>query len=361
MIPLVVDLETEWRGGQNQALLLLRGLYERGHAAELVATHGSSLSHRAKKYGIYVHSVSRRMRRLSAAATIRSIVADGRIDVVHANEAHAVTAAWLAVRNRAIPFAVSRRVGFPLSRGWLAQARYRRADCILANSQWVAEQAEASGAPKEKLRVVYEGVEIPTPPTPAEKESARKRWCFSETDVVLGCAGALQKDKGHEWVIRALALLQPEFPNCKLLLAGHGEYRSALDALADEVGVSEKVIFAGFLKDVSTFYQAVDLFVFPSLFEGLGTSLLSAMSYRIPSITFFGCALGEIVENGKNGLQVEPKNPSELAAAVANLLRDPDFAQRVAEAGRVRIIEKFSSDLMVENTLKVYEELLTSA
>jgi glycosyltransferase involved in cell wall biosynthesis len=361
VIPLIVDLETEWRGGQNQALLLLKGLYERGHAAELVATHGSSLSHRAKKHGIYVHSVSRRLRRLSAAVTIRSILADGRVDIVHANEAHAVTAAWLAIRNHAIPFAVSRRVGFPLSPGWLAQTRYRRADCILANSQWVAEQAAASGAPKEKLRVVYEGVEIPVPPTPAEKQSARKRWSLGETDIVLGCAGALQRDKGHEWVIRALALLQPDFPNCKLLIAGHGEYRQVLEALADEFGVSDNVIFAGFLKDVSTFYQAVDIFVFPSLFEGLGTSLLSAMSYRIPSITFFGCALGEIVDNGNNGLQVEPKNDAELAAAVANLLRNPEFARRIAEAGRTRAIEKFSSELMVENTLKVYEELLTGA
>jgi len=361
MIPLVVDLETEWRGGQNQALLLLKGLYERGHAAELVATHGSSLSHRAKKHGIYVHSVSRRMRRLSAAATIRSILTDGRIDLVHANEAHAVTAAWLAVRNRALPFVVSRRVGFPLSRRWLAQARYRRADCILANSQWVAGQAAASGASHEKLRVVYEGVDIPPLPTPSEKQAARQRWSFADGDVVIGCAGALQQDKGHEWVIRALALLQPGFPNCKLLLAGHGEYRPELEALADELQVRKNVIFAGFLKDVSVFFQAVDLFIFPSLFEGLGTSLLSAMSYRIPSITFFGCALGEIVHNEENGLQVEPKNSSRIAEAAARLLRDPDFAQRIAEAGRARVIEKFSSDLMVENTLNVYEELLNQA
>ena len=71
MIPLIVDLETEWRGGQNQALLLLKGLYERGHAAELVAADSSSLSHRAKKLGIYVHSVSRGMFRLRAASMIR--------------------------------------------------------------------------------------------------------------------------------------------------------------------------------------------------------------------------------------------------------------------------------------------------
>ena len=87
------------------------------HAAELVATHGSSIGHRAKKAGIYVHSVSRSMPRLSAASKIRSILADGRIELVHANEAHAVTAAWLALWAAVI--AVS---GFP-ARGIPVSAR----------------------------------------------------------------------------------------------------------------------------------------------------------------------------------------------------------------------------------------------
>ncbi len=358
MIPLIVDLETEWRGGQNQALLLLKGLYERGHAAELVATHGSSLSHRAKKAGIYVHSVSRRIPRLAAAAKIRSVLADGRIELVHANEAHAVTAAWLALRNRSLPFIVSRRVGFPLGKGRIAQGRYRRADGILANSRWVADQAIASGAPAEKVRVVYEGVEIPTLPSADVKEAARKHWALKQSDRVLGCVGALEQDKGHEWVIRSLANLRPEFPDCKLLVAGEGEYRQTLEALAGDLNVRDAVIFAGFVKDISAVYQAIDIFVFPSLFEGLGTSLLSAMSYAVPSITFFGCALSEIVENGQSGLQVEAKNSTQIAAAAASVLRDPDFAQRIAQVGRARVSQHFSAEHMVEETLKVYEEVL---
>lgn len=358
MIPLIVDLETEWRGGQNQALLLLKGLYERGHAAELVATHGSSLSHRAKEAGIYVHSVSRRMTRLAAAAKIRSDLADGRIELVHANEAHAVTAAWLALRNRSLPFIVSRRVGFPLGKGRIAQSRYRRADCILANSRWVADQAIASGAPAEKVRVVYEGVEIPTLPSSEVKGAARKQWALKQSDRVLGCVGALQQDKGHEWAIRALTNLRPQFPDCKLLIAGEGEYRQALETLAGDLNVRDAVIFAGFVKDISAVYQAIDVFLFPSLFEGLGTSLLSAMSYAVPSITFFGCALGEIVENGQSGLQVEAKNSTQIAAAAASLLRDPDFAQRIARAGRARVSQDFSAEHMIEETLKAYEEVL---
>jgi glycosyltransferase involved in cell wall biosynthesis len=361
LIPLIVDLETEWRGGQNQALLLLKGLYERGHAAELLAAHGSSISHRAKKAGIHVHSVSRGLFRMRAAAKIRSLLAEGRIELVHANEAHAVTAAWLALVGKHLPFVISRRVGYPLGKSWIAQARYRAADCIMANSQWVADRAVGSGAPLEKMRVVYEGVEIPALPSTDAREVARKRWSISKSDKVLGCVGALQQDKGHAWVIRALADLRPAFPQCKLLIAGDGKCRPQLEALAAEWKVQDQLIFAGFVKDISAVYEAIDIFVFPSLFEGLGTSLLSAMAYGIPSITFFGCALGEIVENGLSGLQVEARNSAEIAAAAARLLRDPGFAQRIAEAGRTRVAQNYSADRMVEGTLKVYEEVLGTA
>jgi glycosyltransferase involved in cell wall biosynthesis len=356
----MIDLETEWRGGQNQALLLLKGLYERGHAAELLAARGSSLSHRAKKAGIYVHSVSRGLFRLAAAAKVRSLLADGRIELVHANEAHAATAGWLGLARKSLPFFVSRRVGYPLSKSWIAQARYRRADCILANSQWVADQAIASGAQKEKVRVVYEGVEIPAIPSAGARQAARNRWSLKNSDHVLGCVGALQRDKGHEWVIRALAALRNEFPECKLLIAGDGEYRPQLQALAAALNVQDRVIFAGFVKDISTVYEAIDIFVFPSLFEGLGTSLLSAMASGVASIAFFGCALGEIVENGRSGLQVETRNSVEIAEAAARLLRDPELARRIAEAGRARVLETFSADHMVENTLKIYEEVLAA-
>ena len=96
MIPLLVDLETEWRGGQSQMLLLLQGLYERGHAAELVAAEGSALGQRARAEGIYVHWVSRGGFRVPAAMKIRGLLGNSRIELVHANEGHALTATWLA-------------------------------------------------------------------------------------------------------------------------------------------------------------------------------------------------------------------------------------------------------------------------
>src|SRR5215813_4287290 len=173
MIPLIVDLETEWRGGQNQALLLLKGLYERGHAAELLAAEGSVLGARARAAGICVHTVSRGMARLLAARKIRELMRGGRIEVVHANESHALTAAWLAGAHKKAPLFFSRRVGYPLGKNLLAKARFRAVSRILANSNWVAEQAASSGADRKKLTIVYEGVEIPPAMSEKEKQAAK--------------------------------------------------------------------------------------------------------------------------------------------------------------------------------------------
>lgn len=358
MIPLIVDLETEWRGGQNQALLLLKGLYERGHAAELLAAKGSSLSHRASNAGICVHSVPRGFLRLPAAAKIFGVLGDGRIELVHANEAHAVTATWLAGVQWRLPFVVSRRVGYPIANNPISRARYNSASCILANSHWVAEQAAASGAKKEILKVVYEGVAIPKRITPEQRLIARTRWGIADDGPLLGCVGVLLPDKGQEFLIRALALLRNDFPNSRLLLAGEGASRNELENLAKSLNVSAAVIFAGFVKDIESVYEALDVFLFPALFEGLGTSLLAAMGYGIPSIASRRCAFPEIIENEKSGLLVEEPATQPILAAIKKLFSDPGFARQLGEHGRNQIEQKFSVDRMVEQTLDIYDELL---
>ena len=361
MIPLLVDLETEWRGGQNQFLLLLKGLYEHGHAAELIAARGSVLGHRAAKAGICVHHVSRGRFRLPAAAKIRALVSEGRFDLVHVNESHALTAAWLARAHRHVPLIISRRVGYPLKQGRLAKARYFAAHRIIANSQWVAERTAESGGPKEKITVVYEGVGLPSALTMEQKQMARDRWGMTPEQILIGCAGVLSPDKGQEWVIRALPLLQKQFPASRLVLAGGGPDRMRLEGIAREAGVLNSVIFAGFVKEMETVYPALDVFVFPALFEGLGTSLLAAMSYAIPCITYVGCALGEIVEDGRYGLQVEPRNAEKIAEAANRLLSNRAWAERLGLAGRERIAEKFSDEKMTEETVRVYQECMKTS
>jgi len=357
MIPLLVDLEREWRGGQNQFLLLLKGLYERGHAAELLTAKGSSLGHRASKEGICVHYTRRDSLRLPAVMKVRKLLGDGRFDLVHVNESHALTAAWMARAHRQVPLLVARRVGYPLGQSYFSKARFDAAARIIANSHWVADQAVKSGAAKEKVCVIYEGEEIPDRVSESGRRAGRAKWGIGQEARLLGCAGVLLKDKGQEWVIRALAMLRPEFPDLKLLLAGEGSHRSHLENLTLELGVRDAVIFAGFVRDIESFYRAIDVFVFPALFEGLGTSLLAAMAHAIPSVTYFGCALGEIVESGRSGLQVEPCNAAALADALRSILGDRVFASQLALAGRQRIERVFSAERMVEETLRLYRRV----
>ncbi len=355
MKPLLVDLETAWRGGQNQALLLLQGLHARDHLAELVAADNSALGERAADGGIPVHFVSRGMLRLPAARKIRALLRSGRFDLLHANEAHAVSAAWLARAHQRVPFVISRRVGYPIGKSRIARVRYEVAARVVANSKWVAEQAAASGVPRDKLTVVYEGVEIPPRFTPEQRQAARKRWQISGEAPLLGCVGVLLPDKGQDWLIRALAEVRKEFPAAKLLLAGDGPCRAQLESLARQLNVADAVNFAGFVTDVESVYAALDVFLLPSFFEALNNSLLAAMAYEIPSISFNRGALGEIIEDGQSGLLVEAANLPALQNAALAILRDPSRARKMGEAGRQRIVENFSAQKMIEGMIAVYE------
>lgn len=356
--PLLVDLETEWRGGQNQALLILKGLRARGHEPELVAARGSALGERAVNVGITVHSVSRGLFRMPAARRIRALTQSGSFDLVHANEAHAVSAVWLSRAHRRIPFVISRRVGYPITRGRLARARYEAAARVVANSQWVAFQAAASGVPEEKLTVVFEGAEIPVPFTVEQRQAARRHWGLSNAAPLLGCVGVLLPDKGQEWLIRALSQLRREFPDAKLLLAGDGPCRSKLELLAQESGVAEAILFPGFVKEVETVYAALDVFLLPSFFEALNNSLLAAMAYEIPSIAFDRGALSEIIQHEKSGLLVSGPEVAEICQATVRILRDPAFAKKLGQEGRRRVEVHFSTERMVEGMIRVYTETL---
>lgn len=361
MKPLIVDLETEWRGGQNQALLILKGLLSRGFEPELVAAEGSALGERAAGSGVPVHSVSRGLLRIPAARAIRRLVSGREFDLVHANEAHAVSAAWLAGAHKHVPLLISRRVGYPIGSSRIARARYEVAACIIANSKWVAEQAVNSGAPRNKLAVVYEGVEIPARLSEEQRRRARARWGIAVGTPLLGCVGVLLPDKGQEWLIRALAELRKEIPGARLLLAGDGPCRPRLEALAKELGIAEAVLFPGFVKEIETVYAALDVFLLPSFFEALNNSLLAAMAYEIPSIAFNRGALGEIIEHGKSGLLVSGSDVAEICGAIKNMLRDPEFAKKSGQQGRARVEENYTAQRMVNGIIQIYDSVLASS
>jgi len=292
---------------------------------------------------------------------VRRLLREQRFDIVHANEAHALTAAWLARAHRRAPLVAARRVTFPLSRGYLSLARYRAAACIVAISHAVREQLLAAHLDPQRITIVADGVEVPPPVSPEQRRSARQHWNFLASDQVLVFVAPLTAEKGHALLLETFSEMRRAAPHCRLLLAGDGPLRAKLEEQARAAQLVPDVRFAGFVEEIDSVYAACDVFVFPSLSEGAGTSLLSAMAHALPVVALARGGVTEIVENGSNGLLVQQASAAALAAAATRLLADGELARRLGEAARQTVAANFSADRMVEATLAVFERLVNGS
>lgn len=356
---LYVDLEREWRGGQSQALLTLLGLRERELQVELLAACDSPLAVRSREAGVTVHEVARFGLRARAAAVFRRLLVHQNFDLVHLNEPHALTAAWLAGAHKKLPLLLSRRIGFPLRRGWAARERYAAVERFVANSKNVGESLIDCGITPERISIVNEGVEIPALPSAERRNSTRSHWGVKENEFLFGCVSVFVPEKGQRHLIHALAEVRKSHPEARLLLAGDGQCRGELEGLAKRLGQSEAVLFPGFVNDVAKVYDALDAFAFPSEFEGLGTALQTAMAAGLPSISTGRGALAEVVDHERTALVVEP-NGKEFAAAMLRIMTHADLRKKLSEAGRREVRGRFSAERMVDGTIQVYRDVLRS-
>ncbi|HXM95303.1 MAG TPA: glycosyltransferase family 4 protein [Candidatus Dormibacteraeota bacterium] len=354
---LFVDLEREWRGGQSQAFLTLRGLRDVGYDVTLLAARNSPLSKRVAHMGVSVHEVARIGLRAWAAKAMSELIANHRFQLIHLNEPHSLTAAWMAHAHRHLPLLLSRRIGFPLQKNRVSRARYRSVERFLANSKDVARSLMESGIAADRISIVNEGVEIPPLVTPEQRRKARARWGFGKNDFVFGCASVFVPEKGQRHLIEALTQLRKTHPDARLLLAGDGPLRFELQVLASRLGQTATILFPGFVENIAHVYAALDAFVFPSEFEGLGTALQAAMAMAIPCVSTARGALEEVVDQERTALVVEP-NGKEFHDAMLRLMTDQDLRQRIALNGKQEVEQRFSASQMVQNTVRVYEDVL---
>ena len=359
MRPLIVDLGREYRGGQHQALLLAQGLRERGHAPTLIAIRGSLFAARAKESGLAVEEVDSHSSRISAAARIRRLVRGGNVDIVHANEPHALTAAWLARARRVVPVVASRRIALPLSRGALSLARYRAASRIVAVSNFVAQSVIRSGLSAHRVSVVYDGVAVPAELSAVRRDEARKELGVAPDEFCMGNAAAFVPEKGHALLLDAFAGVRERFPQCRLLVRGDGVELPEFQSSAGRLGLSTviRVLPADF--DIDKMFAAIDLFAFPSHEEPLGSALLAAMAHGLPCVAIARGGVPEVIEDGKNGALAENPDAKRFASAIARLIEHPSDAKRLGGSARETVKHKFSADQMVESTVRLYEEALS--
>jgi glycosyltransferase involved in cell wall biosynthesis len=263
--------------------------------------------------------------------------------------------------HRHVPLVAARRVVYALSRSPISLARYRAAARIVAISQAVRSELLAGGLDAKHIEVIPDGVEIPDPISPEARLRARERWGLPADAIVIVNVGAFSAEKGHALLIEAFARLRRESGNCRLVLAGDGPLRAQLGRQAKEAGVGAEIIFAGFVSDVDSVYRAGDLFVFPSLHEGAGTSLLRAMAFGLPVLALARGGVSEIITHGRNGVLVQKANADALAQAAAAMLRDMELRGRLSRAAREAVASKYSADRMSDATARIFEELISGS
>jgi glycosyltransferase involved in cell wall biosynthesis len=354
---LYADLEREWRGGQSQALHTLLGLREQGHQAELLAAQASPLAERVAAAGIAVHPVGRIALRIQAAFALRRLIGPGSYDILHLNEPHALTSAWLAKCHRKVPLLLSRRIGFPLWKNPMSRARYAAVYRFLASSETVAQSLVNSGIERKRISIVNEGVPVPPRFTEQERINARKYWGIKEDEFLFGCVSVYVPEKGQRHLVEALPAVRAKYPRVRLLLPGDGVCLAGVAALAKQLRQEEAVILPGFVRDVDQVYAALDAYAFPSEFEGLGTALLVAMAMGLPCISTSRGALKEVVDHNRTALVCEPFG-KEFADAMLQLVGDPSLQQGLGDAARREIEQRFSAERMAANTARAYEEVL---
>ena len=229
-------------------------------------------------------------------------------------------------------------------------------DRYIAVSDHVAGRlCQTYGLLAPKVSVVHNSVFLASFNRPINAELRARLMGTTERPIVLTVA-RLDKQKGHSYLLTAAALV----PDAMFVLAGEGPERPMLEAQARVLGLNNRVIFLGYRDDVSDLLASCDLFVLPSLFEGLPLSVLEAMAAGKPVVATAIGGTDEAVVHGETGLLVPPADPATLARAIRTALSDPGLSQRLGAAGRARVHHEFSAETMVRRITEIYDELLDS-
>jgi sugar transferase (PEP-CTERM/EpsH1 system associated) len=226
----------------------------------------------------------------------------------------------------------------------------------------LARQAEIKRArvPPDKVVTIYNGVDAEQFSATNPQVVAQVRQAFGiPVDVPLvGAVGRLHRQKGFADLLTAIAQVQEHIPTVRLLLVGDGELRDDLEIQAQLSGLSNVVTFTGTRSDVPEILAGLDMFVLPSLWEGMPNVILEAMSASLPVVATAVGGTPEVVVDGVTGLLVPPRDPDTLAQAITCLLRDPDLRRKMGRAGRERGEQHFSIKKTVQETEILYETLM---
>jgi glycosyltransferase involved in cell wall biosynthesis len=296
---------------------------------------------------------------LAGALALSRQLRDAAPDLAHLHSGRAAWLGGLAAARLGLPALATRRMDRRLRRNprnALLHGRLLRRSVAISDA--VARQLAEAGARAERIAVVPSAVDPAALHPQRAREAVRAELGANAGEPCLLTAAALVERKGIDVLLRALARLFAEDGPATLWIAGDGPERGALEQLARELALGDRVRFLGARRDVPDLLAACDVFVLPSRHEGLGVAALEAMAAGRAVVASGVGGLAEAVAHERTGLLVPPDDPPALAGALARLLGDARLRERLAAAGPARIAERHLASHMVEAYERLYRDVL---
>lgn len=297
---------------------------------------------------------------------LRSLMKQYRPDILHTHSYFVNTLGRVAALSAGVPAMVVhvqniyRHYTFfnRLLERFLSRFTGRIVCCSDAVKRFVLD---GEGIPPSKIEVIYNGVESGPFGRPFDRRTLRASLGIGPEDKVMITVASLTGKKGHRFSLKALNDIVKSRPDVKYLIVGDGMLRDDLARRVDGLGLNGSVIFTGRRSDIPDLLRSSDIYVMPSVVEGLPLSAVEAMAAGLPVVGADVGGVSEVVRDGSTGILVPPKDPGALAGAVSSLLGDDDASARMGADGKKVFLEEFSSTVMISKIEGLYEELVSEA
>lgn len=313
---------------------------------------------RARRRGLSVRMVHCKGRAdWRAVRQIEEYILEDSIDLVHTHGYKADLYGYLAAWRSGKPVVATCHnwVGGTAALGiynYLDRMALKRFNALAAVSDAVAQRLLAFGVSPEKVKTIANGIDVQTfergEPLPTLSAPGSK---------VVGVVARLDMQKGFEYLLRAVRELS-NIHALKVVIVGEGPDRKAIEDMVKEFGLQSNVVLAGQQSDMAGVYAAMDIFVLPSLNEGLPMTVLEAMAASRPVIATRVGAIPSVIRDGENGLLVDPKDVEGLRNALARLLSDSDLCRRMGDRAHEWVGRNYTSEVMALKYRQLYEEVL---
>jgi glycosyltransferase involved in cell wall biosynthesis len=355
-----------WGGQEIRTLSEAAGFIGRGHRVTLYAAPGSRIAAEAARFGVPVAVLPIGRKRPAGVCSLVAALRRHPVDVVNAHSSTdawlaALACAWLARTRRAAPVLVrTRHVSIPVPQDFATRWLYRTATArVVTTGAALRDQLiRDNGLDAARVDSVPTGIDTATF-APLPRAAARRELGLPEQVPLAGIVATLRSWKGHRYLVDAMPRLRRR--DARLVIIGDGPQRAALEAQVGQLGLGERVLFAGQRTDVARWLAALDVFVLPSYAnEGVPQALLQAMLVGVPCVTTDAGAIPEIARHGETACIVPREDADALAAAVDGGLDDPAARAAMAERARAFVLPRFGIDTMLDRMEAVFRTALAA-